>query len=385
MSLRTSTYAFFQKLARSRVICNGLRPGDSSSNVTGRTPPATPTSRSPGTPPTTITYGQTPDVTASLAATSGPIPNASVSISAGGTSASTTTDANGFGTKALARVAPGSYQIVASYAGSASYLPATASSPLTVLPAQSFFVDDVSTIAPAAFLVAPVGANPQQPISQELVTFAVSQSGNLLKTFTVRTDINGRAALPPTGLPIGTYNVLASFAGSELYLGSSLAISNLQVTTPCPLGEKTKVRWHYSANGSPGNWTSDRQISCTDGSVVFATQATEGTLNLAPDTAIKFGFALQLPGNKTHFNALINTAKAVFPLACVSGAIPSPTSLTVTIPNQTLLLDSKSWNPSSNKDDPSVYQGTGTIPNACGGGQVRLNQGGSFSAYITLN
>jgi len=69
----------------------------------------------------------------------------------------------------------------------------------------------------------------------------------------------------------------------------------------------------------------------------------------------------------------------------MSGAIPSPTSLTVTIPNQTLLLDSKSWNPSSNKDDPSVYQGTGTIPNACGGGQVRLNQGGSFSAYITLN
>jgi hypothetical protein len=137
-------------------------------------------------------------------------------------------------------------------------------------------------LRPAAFLVAPVGANPQQPISQELVTFAVSQSGNLLKTFTVRTDINGRAALPPTGLPIGTYNVLASFAGSELYLGSSLAISNLQVTTPCPLGEKTKVRWHYSANGSPGNWTSDRQISCTDGSVVFATQATEGTLNLAP-------------------------------------------------------------------------------------------------------
>jgi hypothetical protein len=92
-----------------------------------------------------------------------------------------------------------------------------------------------------------------------------------------------------------------------------------------------------------------------------------------------------LPGNKTHFNALINTAKAVFPVACVSGATPSQSSFTVTIPDQTLLLDSKSWNPSSDKDDPLVYQGTGMVPNLCGGGQVRLNQGGSFSAYITLN
>jgi hypothetical protein len=44
----------------------------------------------------------------------------------------------------------------------------------------------------------------------------------------------------------------------------------------------------------------------------------EGTLSLAPGTTVKVGFALQLPGNKTHFNALINTAKAVFPdcLSC---------------------------------------------------------------------
>ena len=55
------------------------------------------------------------------------------------------------------------------------------------------------------------------------------------------------------------------------------------------------------------------------------------------------------------------------------------------LPPQTVLLDSKSWNPSSQKDDPSVYQGSGTVPNLCAGGQVRLNQGGSFSAFITLN
>jgi len=35
--------------------------------------------------------------------------------------------------------------------------------------------------------------------------------------------------------------------------------------------------------------------------------------------------------------------------------------------------------------DASVYQGSGTVPNACAGGQVRLNQGGSFSTFITLN
>jgi len=348
-------------------------------------PPAAATTLALNSPPTNIVYGQTPAVNATLYSASVPVGSAALSISAGGTSATAITNSIGVGTTSLAKVAPGTYQIVAAYAGSAGYLPSSAASQLVVTPAPSAFLDDSITIAPAAFLVAQVGANPQQPVTNELVTFAVAQGGTTLKYLTVRTDYTGRAALPPTGLPIGTYNVTASFAGSELYLGTSLALGNLQVTTPCPLGEKTKVRWHYSANGSSGTWATDKSISCADGSVAFAAQATEGALTVVPGTTLKFGYALQLPGNKTHFNALVSNARAVFQVTCVSGAAPSASTFALTIPTQTVLLDSNSWNPSSNKSDPLTYQGSGPVPDLCAGGQLKLNQGGSFSAFITLN
>jgi hypothetical protein len=348
-------------------------------------PPA-PTALALSSPPTSITYGDTPLVSAVLSSGAAGISGEPLSLSVAGTAAATTTGAGGIGSVNLAKVAPGSYTLVANYAGSSNYLPSTVSSPVSVNPAPSVFVDDSVTVAPAAYLLAQVGgiAQPQQPLVQELVTFIVSQNG-LRKTFPVQTDMNGRAALPPTGLPLGTYSVTATFAGSELYLASSLQLGSLNVTSPCPLGERTKVRWHYSANGSPGDWSSDKQIDCANGLVSFATQSTEGVLDLAPGAALKFGYALQLPGNKTHFNALVLNGKAVFPVSCVSGAAPSQSSFTLNLPSQTILLDSKAWNPSSNKADPSVYQASGTVPNLCAGGQVRLNQGGSFSAFITLN
>jgi hypothetical protein len=99
---------------------------------------------------------------------------------------------------------------------------------------------------------------------------------------------------------------------------------------------------------------------------------------------VKFGYALQLPGNKTHFNALVVNGKAVFPVACVSGATPSQSSFTLSLPPQTVLLDSKSWNPTSAREDPAGFQGSGLVPDLCGGGQVRIN-GGTFSASVTLN
>ena len=82
---------------------------------------------------------------------------------------------------------------------------------------------------------------------------------------------------------------------------------------------------------------------------------------------------------------MVANGKAVFPVTCVSGATPSASSFTLNLANQIAPLDNNSWNPSSNKNDPATYQGTGTVPDLCGGGQVKLNQGGSFSAFITLN
>jgi len=350
-------------------------------------PAAAATTLALNSPPTSITYGDTPLVTAMLASGPTPIVGAPLTFSVAGTAAVTTTGAGGLGSANLAKVAPGAYTLAANYTGSSSYLPSSASSPITVNPAPSAFVDDSSTAGPAAFLLASAGGIPQlqRPITQELVTFAVSQNATLLKTFPVQTDMNGRAGLPPTGLPVGTYSVLATFAGSELYLGSTLTLGNLQVAAACPAGDRTKVRWHYSANGSLGDWSTDAQASCTNGSVSLPTQTIGGVLTLAPTTTVKFGVAVQLPSNKNHSSVLVANGKAVFPVTCASGDPPFASSFTLNLPTQTvLLIDAKSWNPTSSRTDPAGFQGSGPVPNLCGGGQVRVH-GGSFSATVTPN
>jgi len=292
-----------------------------------------------------------------------------------------TTAANGEGSVSLPLAAPGSYNLVGSFAGNASYLASSASQLVTVTTAPTMFVDDSTTVAPAAFLNAQVGST-TVPVTQDLVTFIVKQGATIVKTTPVFTDLTGRAALPPTGLPVGSYSVTANFAGNALYSDTTLALGTLAVTAPCPLGQKVKVRWHYSANGSPGYWSSENQNSCVDGGVAFATTNLEGDVSVAPGTLLRVGYDFQLPGNKSHLTAYVNNAQVVFKAACASGATPSSSVFSVTIPNQVYPLDDKNWIPSAVRESPLVYQGSRLVPDLCNGGLVRLNQGASFSAVI---
>jgi len=115
--------------------------------------------------------------------------------------------------------------------------------------------------------------------------------------------------------------------GKPTALGSTLALGSLQIAAACPAGDRTKVRWHYSANGSSGDWSGDVQANCANGLVSLPTQAIGGFLTLAPATTMKFGVAVQLPSNKNHSSVLVANGKAVFQVSCVSGAAPSASSL----------------------------------------------------------
>lgn len=163
------------------------------------------------------------------------------------------------------------------------------------------------------------------------------------------------------------------------------AFEHLPPGLPCPSGAKVNVRWHYSANGSSGGWSGTKSTSCVDGSVAIGPQAMEGDLKVAPGATLKVGYDFTLPGNKSHFSAFISNAKVVFQARCVSGAVPSSSSFTATMPNTTYSVTDQSWYPSGDQRSSLVFEGSLAVPDLCGGGQVRLDKGGTFSAVVLLN
>jgi hypothetical protein len=72
-----------------------------------------------------------------------------------------------------------------------------------------------------------------------------------------------------------------------------------------------------------------------------------------------------------------------FAVRCVSGATPSAATFTVTMPTQTYAVTNDQWYPSGDQHSPLVYQGSITVPDLCGGGQLRLNQVGTFTASVS--
>jgi hypothetical protein len=55
------------------------------------------------------------------------------------------------------------------------------------------------------------------------------------------------------------------------------------------------------------------------------------------------------------------------------------------MPTQSYSVFDSSWIPTDNATNPVGYQGGVAVPNACGGGQVRLDKGGTFTAQLVLS
>jgi hypothetical protein len=52
------------------------------------------------------------------------------------------------------------------------------------------------------------------------------------------------------------------------------------------------------------------------------------------------------------------------------------------MPTTTYTVTDAAWYPSGDQHSALVYQGSVSVPNVCGGGQVRLNKGGTFTAGV---
>ena len=150
---------------------------------------------------------------------------------------------------------------------------------------------------------------------------------------------------------------------------------------PCPTGTSANFRWHYSANGSAGSWSGTQSALCP-APLDMGPQAMEGDLKVSPGTTLTVGYDFTVPGNHASLSLTVSNPRVVFAVACASGATPSAGTFTVAMPTQIYAVTSGQWYPSGDQSSPLVYQGSTAVPDLCGGGQLRLNQGGTFTATI---
>ncbi|MEO6715355.1 MAG: C25 family cysteine peptidase, partial [Mycobacteriales bacterium] len=186
----------------------------------------TPTATTIVSAPSIGTFGGTADVTVALASGGSALAGKNVIVSIGGAARAGLTDAFG---KVMAKVplvsVPGNYPVIASFGGDENFQAssATAAVEIAIAKAQTNLATVSLSIGAAtvgAQLIASLGTGQQQALIQEAVTFVVSGT-NGTKTIVAITDYLGRAPLPPTGLPAGTYTLTATFAGNATYTGAT--------------------------------------------------------------------------------------------------------------------------------------------------------------------
>lgn len=162
----------------------------------------------------------------------------------------------------------------------------------------------------------------------------------------------------------------------------------------CTQGTVANFRWHYAGQNTDGSftsgsWSGTGSGSCPSSMVTLGPQAMEGDLKVAPATTLKVGYDLTVPGYHPPGSVTINVTnpQVVFSnVHCASGATPTESSFTVTMPSATYSITSTGWYPSGDQSSPLVYEGSISVPNLCPGGtdhRVRLDKGGTFSASIS--
>ncbi|MBV8205900.1 MAG: hypothetical protein JO041_03835, partial [Acidobacteria bacterium] len=219
------------------------------------------------------------------------------------------------------------------------------------------------------------------------LTFAqVTQAGQT----SLMTSSGGPA--PPQGFDLGSPATYYNLSTTAVFTGSLQLCVNY---TGVSFNDPTQLRLlHYES----GNWV-DVTTSLNTGtmticgsvtslspfvvaqritSLTMGPQAMEGDLRLAPGAALIAGYDFTMPGQHPAATVSFVGPEVVFGWTCVSG--PGSGSLIVPMVRQAYqdIQGGNSWLPSSDQHSATVYQGSTTVPNVCGGGQVRFQNGGTF-------
>ena len=128
------------------------------------------------------------------------------------------------------------------------------------------------------------------------------------------------------------------------------------------------ARWHYSAGGSPGNWSNTGDIVCGK-QISFGPQAMEGEQRLKPGTEIKGGWDFKITDfHTTKWNVTFAEGRIIFRhVACEKGETPLKELLEIPLPKEVYnSVFINEWFPSGEQSNALVYQGKATIPAICG-------------------
>lgn len=223
------------------------------------------------------------------------------------------------------------------------------------------------------------------PSGQSLIKETVTINGSVVasKTFT----LNGPSGTDTVSINAQNGdNVSATAKWTADGGGSASASMKESGCTPpppkCPPGTSPNFRWHYSANGSSGSWSGTQTSPCP-GSLSMGPQSMEGDLKVSPGTTLLAGYDFTVPGNNSPRTLTVNNPTLTFTVKCVSGASPSASTFKVSMPTATYSFSDSQWYPSGDQSSSAVYQGSISVPNLCGGGQLRLNQGATFTASLS--
>jgi hypothetical protein len=116
--------------------------------------------------------------------------------------------------------------------------------------------------------------------------------------------------------------------------------------------------------------------------VSMGPQAMEGDLKVKPGDTLSAGYDFTMPGKHPAATLMFASTMVTFQAQCVSGI--GGGTIVVTMPDSfyTDPANSSQWLPSGDQHSPLVYQGSTTVPNFCGGSQMTLKKGGTFTAQL---
>ena len=259
-------------------------------------------------------FGDIPPVTATLLASNTPVAGKIVTIGIGATAQVGVTDANGnVKVNVPVQTLPGSYQLTAAFGGDEAFLPASTSASFTVGQATTSLVWD-----PALFttLTASLNGTPT-PLLQEAVKYVVSNGTAGSKTLFVNTDYAGRAPLPPTGLPAGSYSVAASYAGNATFAGATATLPALTIAPQIiTFNGSTSLPTSITLGGAPITFT----VASSAGQPV--------TVTLAPPVPPPGPYCTLTTSDNIHYT-LTPVAPGTCTIVASAGATTTSTSVTV--------------------------------------------------------
>lgn len=128
--------------------------------------------------------------------------------------------------------------------------------------------------------------------------------------------------------------------------------------------------------------TATAGASGVPGSLVMGPQAMEGNLVLAPGTVLEAGYDLTIPGSHPATAVTFENPAVVFQAKCVSGGAPVTVTVTMSSVTYAVPANDSDWFPSGDQHSPLVYEGQTTVPDACAGGDVSFQAGGTFSTTV---